>query len=105
VADAMGVQTSSGMVKQQTIKHRYSIELEKVVYRDAKGRKVLTERYEAHQLTRLELFEYVEPFSAPVGSWLLVRGDYLRYTFSPVSLVYKSGQQRSYFFRPRPAGE
>ncbi|GAB3878437.1 hypothetical protein GCM10028824_40360 [Hymenobacter segetis] len=105
VVDAVGVQTSSGVVKQQTIKHRYGIELEKIVYRDAKGRKVLTERYEGRQLTRLELFEYTEPFSAPVGSWLLVRGDYLRYIFSPVSLIYKGRQQKSYFFRPRPAGE
>lgn len=107
VANAGSNQTSSGVVKQQTIKYRYGIELEKVVYHDAKGRKVLTERYEGHQLTRLELFEYNEPFSAPLGSWLLVRGDYLRYIFSPVSLVYKGGQQKSYFFRfrPRPAGE
>jgi hypothetical protein len=105
VVDAVGVKASSGMVKQQTVKHRYGIELEKIVYRDTKGRKVLTERYEGHQLTRLELLEYSEPFSAPVGSWLLVRGDYLRYTFSPVSLVYKGGQQKSYFFRPRPSGE
>ena len=105
LANAGGDQTSSVLVKQQAVKHRYGIELEKVTYRDAKGRKVLTERYEGHQLTRLELFEYNDPFNAPVGSWLLVRGDYLRYTFSAVSLVYKGGQQRSYFFRPRPAGE
>ncbi|MDB5268437.1 MAG: hypothetical protein JWP58_1477 [Hymenobacter sp.] len=105
VVNAGAVQNGSGMVKQQTIKHRYGIELEKIVYRDVKGRKVLTERYEGHQLTRLELFEYNEPFSAPVGSWLLVRGDYLRYIYSPVSLVYKNGQQKSYFFRPRPGGE
>jgi hypothetical protein len=104
VVNALGVQSSWGMVKKQTIKHRYGIELEKIVYRDVKGRKVLTERYEGHQLTRLELFEYNQPFSAPVGSWLLVRGDYLRYTFSPVSLVYKGQQQKSYFFRARPSG-
>ncbi|MGY3088468.1 hypothetical protein ACVWYF_001501 [Hymenobacter sp. UYAg731] len=105
MANAVGVQTISGIVKQQTIKHRYGIELEKIVYRDVKGRNVLTERYEGHQLTRLELFEYAEPFGAPVGSWLLVRGDYLRYTFSPISLIYKGGQQKSYFFRPRPVSE
>ncbi|WP_216679259.1 hypothetical protein [Hymenobacter siberiensis] len=105
MVNAVGVQTSSGVVKEQTIKQRYGIELEKVVYHDAKGRKVLTERYEGHQLTRLELFEYNESFNAPVSSGLLVRGDYLRYIFSSVSLVYKGGQQTSYFFRPRPAGE
>lgn len=105
MVNAVGVQTSSAIVKEQTIKHRYGIELEKAVYRDAKGRKVLTERYEGHQLTRLELFEYNELLNTPVSSWLLVRGDYLRYLFTPVTLVHKLGQQTSYFFRPRPAGE
>ena len=98
--DAGGKQSSPLVVKRQTIVHRNGIELEKIVYRDAKGRKFLTERYEGHQLTRLELFEFDGSFGTAVGNWLLVRGDYLRYTLSPVSAT--NNKQQSYFFRPRP---
>lgn len=105
VISATGEGKRTLIVRQQTIKHRYGIELEKLVYRDRKGRKVMTERYEGHQLIRLELFEYSEPFNAPVSSWLLVRGDYLRYTIAPILLTYKGKQQRSYFFRALPAGQ
>ena len=103
--NAVGVETSPapGVVRQQTVRHRYGIELEKVVYRDIKGRKVLTERYEDHRLTRLELFEYQEPFNTPVSGWLLVQGDYLRYTSTPIFTANKSPSQTSYFFRSRPA--
>ena len=112
VVNAVGEATRTLVVKQQTIKHRYGIELETIVYRDSKGHKVLTERYEEHQLTRLVLFEYNELLSAPVASWLLVRGDYIRYTTAPIRyttapilLAYKGKQQNSYFFRALPAGQ
>jgi hypothetical protein len=105
VVNAVGFQMASLVVKEQTIKHRYGIELEKVVYRDAKGRKVLTERYEGHQLMRLEVLEYGDLLSAPSGRWLLVHGDYLRYSSAPTNLAYKGKEQQSYFFRPSPAGE
>ena len=64
----------------------------------------LTERYEDHRLTRLELFECQEPFNTPVSGWLLVQGDYLRYTSTPIFTANKSPSQTSYFFRSRPAG-
>ena len=105
VVNAVGEATRTTVVRQQTLKYRYGVELEKLVYRDGKGHKVLTERYEGHQLTRLELFEYGEPFSAPVASWLLVRGDYLRHTTFPMSPGFKGKPQNSYFFRALPAGQ
>ena len=41
---------------------------------------MLSERYENHQLTRLELLEYPAAVGAAATSqWLLVRGGYLRH--------------------------
>ena len=103
---ATGEQTRTLVVRQQTVKYRYGIELETLVYRDGKGRNVMTERYEDHHLTRLELFEYGPLLSSATARWLLVRGDYLSYFASPVSLAYKGEQQqRVYFFRAPPAGK
>ena len=93
------------VVRQQTVKHRYGIKLEKLVYRDIKGRKVMTERYEGHQLTRLELFEYKALLSSPASRWLLVRGDYLSYSIWSVSMAYKSKRREVFFFRALPAGQ
>ena len=103
--NATGEQTRTLVVRQQTIKHRYGIELETLVYRDDKGREVMTERYEDHQLTRLELFEYGPLISSAAARWLFVRGDYLSYFASPLSLAYNGGQQRVYFFRALPANK
>lgn len=105
IVSSTGEETRTLVVKQQTIKHRYGIELEKIVYHDSVGHKVMTERYEGHQLTRLELFEYDELLSAPVSSWLLVRGDYIRYNSAPISLADGYKHQTSYFFRALPAGQ
>ena len=96
---------SATVVRQQTVKHRYGIKLEKLVYRDIKGRKVMTERYEGHQLTRLELFEYKALLSSPASRWLLVRGDYLSYSIWSVSMAYKSKRREVFFFRALPAGQ
>ena len=75
------------------------------MYRDIKGRKVMTERYEGHQLTRLELFEYKALLSSPASRWLLVRGDYLSYSIWSVSMAYKSKRREVFFFRALPAGQ
>ncbi|MBF9235940.1 hypothetical protein I2I05_00890 [Hymenobacter sp. BT683] len=100
-----GTQSGAHLVTQKTIKHRFGIELEKVVHYDANNHVVLRERYENRRLTRLELFEYKAPLNSPVASWLFVRGDYLRHTNSPVSLAYKTTQQKRYYYSPRSAGE
>ena len=99
------------VLKKHTVKYRFGIALERVTYRDLLGRLLLSERYEGQQLTRLELSEYPERFKNPANAkWLLVRGDYLSYSTSSVSLAYKSKQrevkskQREvYFFRALPA--
>ena len=64
------------------MKHKFGVELHKVSYFDATGRRVLAERYEGGQLTRLELWEYPArrtQYGRPTATWLLVRGDYLRH--------------------------
>ena len=89
------------VVKRQVVKYRFGIPFEKVMYRDGRGRKVLLERYEDHQLVKLELREYHAALSRSQGRWLLLRGDYLRYTTAATT----NGQRReSYFFSPRPPG-
>lgn len=94
-----------GLVKAQTIKHRFGIELEMVVYYDARRRVVLKEHYEAHQLIRLELFEYSLPIDSPSSSWLFLRGDYVRHLSTPGSLTFRNTGRESYFFKPRPSEE
>lgn len=94
-----------GLVKKQVIKHCFGIELEKVTYYDGQQRIVLKERYEAHRLTRLELFEYKTLFNSPSASWLFLRGDYVRHLSAPNSLTFKSTRRESYFFKPLPPGE
>ncbi len=72
-------------VKKQIIKGRFGPELEQRKYYDERGRLVLSERYVGRQLTRLELRQY-EPglaLSAPMTTWLLVRGGYLRVETKP----------------------
>ena len=100
------------IVKQQIIRQRDGTELEKAAYYDPYGQQVLTERYEGHLLTRLELFEYSDAPGHPLKDhWLLVRGDYLRHDLAPTTVVSPTGvrntsfQQTSYFFRPLPAGQ
>jgi hypothetical protein len=88
-------------IKLQKIKHRFGVEFEKVVYYNAKNRPVLVERYENHQLTRLELTEFsAMPYTAK-SSWLLVQGDYLRFTTAPLSLSYNSSRRTRCYFYPR----
>ena len=103
IVNENGNTTPAGLVKRQVVKHRFSIELEKVVYYDAQHRKVLAERYEDHQLTRLELLEYRQGFNSPAATWLFVPGDYMAHRFELLSPGGKSTRQVSYFFRPRPA--
>ncbi|WP_125916783.1 hypothetical protein [Hymenobacter coccineus] len=79
-------------------------ELQKISYFDATGRRVLAERYEGGQLTRLELREYPArrtQYGRPTASWLLVRGDYLRHQF----LSAPTHATTHYYHRLRPAGE
>ena len=95
-----GNTTLAGLVKRQIIKHRYGIELEKVMYYDAQHRKVLSERYENHQLTRLELLEYRQSLYSPTATWLFVPGDYMAHRFELLSPSGKRTKQISYFFRP-----
>lgn len=90
-------------VQREVVKRKFGIELEKVVYFDAAGHKVLAERYEGHQLTRLELWEYpvnLTRLNRPAAKWLLVRGDYLRHECWPAP----HHTVTSYYQR-RPPGE
>ncbi|WP_156176063.1 hypothetical protein [Hymenobacter terrenus] len=91
------------LVKRQVVKRRYGIELEKVQYYDAKGRKVLKERYEGHRLIWLALTQYTD-FVTPSAKWLLVRGDYVMRVSYPAP-TSKEKRSKSYFFGPRPAAE
>ena len=100
-----GINSASRLVVRKTLKHRFGIELEKVVHYDANNHVVLRERYEGRRLTRLELFEYKAPLNSLVASWLFVRGDYLRHASAPISLAYKAKQQKRYYHSPRPSGE
>jgi hypothetical protein len=91
-------------VKHEVVKHSFGIELQKVNYFDATGRRVLAERYEGGQLTRLELREYPAPrpqSGQPAASWLLVRGDYLRHQFQSTP----THSTIHYYHNLRPAGE
>ena len=90
--------TGGTLVKHQIVKHRYGVELEKVVYYDAQGRKVLTERYEGRELTRLELQEFPELLNAPVAKWVFIRGDYLTHW---TQAMPSSPKKLSYFFSPK----
>ena len=79
-------------------------ELQKIAYYDTAGRQVLAERYEGHQLTRLELWEYPTKRTQtgrPTAMWLLVRGDYLRHQFlsAPKHLII------NYYYTLRLPGE
>ncbi len=87
------------LVKREVVKQRFGIELKKVAYYDPKGRKFLMERYENHQLVRLELKQYQEPYNAPAATWVFVRGNYLKRTSNSASNGGK-GRQTSYFFNP-----
>ena len=102
VVNAIGFKTTSPLVERQVIRHRYGMELEKRVYYDPKGHVILTEQFENQQLVRLLMTHYDAAMNLPVAEWLLVRGDYLRYTTAAVSLAYRSDRRTQYFFRPRP---
>ena len=101
------------LVKRQVVRQCYGTELEKLDYYDVYGRKVLAERYEGRQLTRLELLEYpATPGKFRVGRWLLVRGDYLQHdvvsataAISPTGERKPAAQQTSYFFHAQPISE
>ncbi|MCC3153418.1 hypothetical protein Q3A66_10505 [Hymenobacter sp. BT770] len=92
------------LVKSQLTKQRDGIELEKVRYYDPKGRLVLSEQYEGHRLTQLELLEYPELLNVPTTTWLLVRGDYIMRTSNPDSIT-KTPKKISYYFSYRPNAE
>ena len=94
--------SSAGLVKEQVVKTRFGIELEKVNYYDYKDRKVLSERYENHQLTRLELVEY-DPTGIAVSEWLLVRGGYLKHTAKPIQAT--ASKRIMYFFNTLPVAQ
>jgi hypothetical protein len=84
----------------------HSAHLAAVVYYDAQRRISLKERYEAHRLVRLELFEYNLPvINLPSSSWLFLRGDYVRHLATPGSLTFRNTGRESYFFKPRPSEE
>ena len=94
-------------VRSQSIKHRFGVEFEKIKYYDYYGHKVLMERYEDHQLTRLELKEYsTHPgdHHSLTTHWLFIRGDYLKHTSLP-SLSTTGPAKTSYFFNSRPKVE
>jgi len=93
---------ANGLIKGQVIKTRFGIELEKVNYYDYKDRKVLSERYENHQLTRLELVEY-DPTGIIVSEWLLVRGDYLKHTAKPIQAT--ASKRIMCFFNTLPVAQ
>jgi hypothetical protein len=101
---ADGGQRPGILVQHQVIKHSFGIELQKITYYDVAGRKVLRERYEGHQLVKLEMLEYASSSSTPAASWLFVRGDYLRYSAPASSPAGKRTMRRNYFFNPQPAG-
>jgi len=90
------------IVKREVVKQRFGIELKKVAYYDAKKRKFLTERYENHQLVRLTLKQYQEPYNAPAATWVFVRGNYLKRTSNSTANGGK-GRKTSYFFSPLSA--
>ena len=73
------------LAKFEVVKHKKrGGELQKIAYHDTAGRQVLAERYEGHQLTRLELWEYPTKRTQtgrPTAMWLLVRGNYLWHQF------------------------
>ena len=98
----MGFLDVSPLVERQIIRHRYGRDLEKRVYYDHKSYVILTEQFENRQLTRLRMTRYDAAMNLPMTEWLLVHGDYLRYTTAAVSLAYKSNRHTQYFFRPRP---
>lgn len=102
VVNSVGFLNVSPLVKRQIIRHRYGMELEKRLYYDQKGHAILVEQFENQQLIRLWMRHYDATMNLPVTEWLLVRGDYLRYTTAAVSLAYKSNRHTQYFFRPRP---
>lgn len=89
------------LVKREVVKQRFGIELKKVAYYNPKGRKFLTERYENHQLVRLALKQYQEPYNTPSATWVFVRGNYLKRTSNSASNGGK-GRRTSYFFNPIP---
>ena len=101
-ANDEGFQTTSPLVERQVVRHHYGMELEKRVYYDLKGRVVLTEQFENQELIRLRMTHYDAVMNLPVAEWLLVRGDYLRYTTAAVSLANKGSRRTQYFFRPQP---
>ncbi|MBD2723540.1 hypothetical protein [Hymenobacter armeniacus] len=100
-----GVSTpaGAGVVKTQTIKRRFGVELEKVVFYDAKGRQTLIERRENHVLTRLELREYPQDLSLPNSRWLFVRGDYLMHMAQPTLAL--ATKKTFYYFRALPTAD
>ena len=101
------------LVKRQVVRQCYGTGLERLDYYDTYGRKVLAERYEGRQLTRLELLEYpATPGKFRVGRWLLVRGNYLQHdvvsatvAISPTGERKPAAQQTSYFFHAQPMSE
>ncbi|UOQ98072.1 hypothetical protein MUN81_00940 [Hymenobacter sp. 5317J-9] len=100
-----GVSTpaGAGVVKTQTIKRRFGVELDKVVFYDAKGRKTLIERHENHVLTRLELLDYAQDLNLPNSRWLFVRGDYLMHMAQPTLAL--STKKTFYYFRALPSAD
>ncbi|MDO7850885.1 hypothetical protein [Hymenobacter convexus] len=103
--DYAGVATPAGigLVEKITVKHRFGVELERVAFYDAKGRKILTERREDHILTRLELLEYAEGFNRPNSRWLMVHGGYLMH--SAQRTLALATKKTFYYFQTLPAAE
>ncbi|GAB3574130.1 hypothetical protein [Hymenobacter daeguensis] len=103
--DYAGIKSTAGggIVKDQIIRRRFGTELEKVVYYDARHRKVLTERYDNHQLVQLVLSEYADVLSVPFSQWQLVRGGYLRHTTR--RLLFQAPGKSFFYFDAMPVTE
>ena len=101
----VGTKNTAGgsIIKDQIIKRNFGTEREKVVYYDTRHRKVLTERYENHQLVRLELAEYTDIISVPFSQWLLVRGGYLRHNTQRMQA--QAPRKSFFYFNTAPAAE
>ena len=104
ITDA-GIKNTSGggLIKDQISKRSFGTEREKVVYYDIRHRKVLTERYENHQLVQLELAEYTDIISVPFSQWLLVRGGYLRHNTQRMQA--QAPRKSFFYFNAAPTAE
>jgi hypothetical protein len=100
-----GIKNTSGggLIKDQISKRSFGTEREKVVYYDIRHRKVLTERYENHQLVQLALAEYTDILSVPFSQWLLVRGGYLRHNTQRMQA--QAPRKSFFYFNAAPTAE